>query len=85
VPCVEAGLGNANTTVQIVGVRALLWMLSFLMDMDHAQWDDKVSNGLHFFENSVLQVPFFLMTLMRYVTPTLDEMYGPHSYIRRQS
>jgi hypothetical protein len=85
VPCVEAGLGNANTKAQIVGVRALLWMLSFLMDMDHAQWDDKVSNGLHFFENSVLQVPFFLMTLMRYVTPTLDEMYGPHSYICRQS
>lgn len=45
------------------------------MDMKDAQWDDEVVNGLHFLEHSVLQVPFFLMTLMRYITPTLDQMY----------
>ena len=84
-PSMEAGLKRADTTVQIVGVRTLLWMLSFVIDMDHAQWDNTVANGLHFFENSVLQVPFFLMTLMRYITPTLDEMYGHHSYKCRQS
>jgi hypothetical protein len=55
------------------------------MDMDHAQWDDNVANGLHFLEHSVLQVPFFMMTLMRYVTPTLDEMYDPHCYISQRS
>jgi hypothetical protein len=55
------------------------------MDMDHAQWDDNVANGLHFLEHSVLQVPFFMMTLMRYVTPTLDEMYDPHYYISQCS
>lgn len=31
--------------------------------------------GIHFIEHSVLQVPFFLMTLMRYITPTLDNMF----------
>ena len=59
---------------QIIGVRVLLWILSLFINMDHAQWDDDVSNGLHFLEHSVLQVPFFMMTLMRYVTPTLDQM-----------
>ena len=42
--------------------------------MDHTQLDETVVNGLHFLEHSVLQVPFFLMTMMRYVTPTLDNM-----------
>lgn len=43
--------------------------------MDHAQWDNYIVDGLHFLEHSVLQVPFFLMTLMRYITPTLDDMF----------
>jgi hypothetical protein len=37
-------------------------------------WDNDIIDGLHFIEHSVLQVPFFLMSLMRYVTPTLDNM-----------
>ena len=45
--------------------------------MEDALWDDKLLNGLEFMSKSVLQVPFMLMTLMRYVTPTLDEMYVP--------
>jgi hypothetical protein len=45
------------------------------MNMDHAQWDNDVADGLHFLEHSVLQVPFFLMTLIRYVSPALDQMY----------
>jgi hypothetical protein len=61
--------------VQIQGVRVLLWILSFLINMEHAQWDNTVVDGLHFLEHSVLQVPFFLMTLMRYITPTLDQMF----------
>jgi len=61
--------------LQIVGIRGLLWILAFIVDMDHAQWDNAVSDGLHFLEHSVLQIPFFLMTLMRHVTPTLDQMF----------
>lgn len=38
-------------------------------------WDDRVVEGLNFLANHVLQVPLFLMTLMRYVTPTLDNLY----------
>lgn len=52
----------------------LLWILSLFMSMDHSQWDQNVVNGLHFLEHTVLQVPFFLMTMMRYVTPALDQM-----------
>lgn len=46
-----------------------------MSDLDRATWDDTVLNGLQYLNKSVLQVPFLLMTLMRYVTPTLDEMY----------
>jgi len=60
--------------IQIVGVRILLWLLSLIFELEKATWDDKVVNGLHFLEAHVLQVPFFLMTIMRYVTPTLDNL-----------
>ncbi len=53
----------------------LLWFLSFIVRMDHVTWDDAIINGLAFVEDHVLQVPLFLMALMRYVTPTLDIMY----------
>lgn len=49
-------------------------MLGLFMDLQHAHWDESIINGLHFLEHTVLQVPFFLMTMMRYVTPTLDQM-----------
>ena len=48
-----------------------------MVRMDHVTWDDAIINGLAFVEDHVLQVPLFLMTLMRYVTPTLDAMYVP--------
>jgi hypothetical protein len=46
-----------------------------VVNLEQAVWDDKLLNGLEFMSKSVLQVPFLLMTLMRYVTPTLDEMF----------
>jgi len=48
-----------------------------MINFDNATWDDKIVSGLDFTQNYVLQVPFFLMTLMRYLTPTLDNMYIP--------
>lgn len=59
---------------QVIAVRALLWLAALFVNMDHTTWDDSVVSGLHFLEHTVLQVPFFLMTMMRYVTPTLDRM-----------
>jgi len=57
-----------------VAAKASLWTLSNFVDFDSITWDDKVIGGLDFLANSVLQVPFFLMSLMRYITPTLDHM-----------
>ncbi|KAI9757047.1 MAG: hypothetical protein M4579_003616 [Chaenotheca gracillima] len=59
----------------IIGVRITLWLLSFVVNWDRVTWDDKLINGLEFIEKSVIQVPFFLMTLMRYIVPTLDHMF----------
>lgn len=53
----------------------LLWFLSLIFNLDSVSWDDRVVEGLDFLANHVLQVPLFLMTLMRYVTPTLDNLY----------
>ncbi|KAL8693977.1 MAG: hypothetical protein Q9218_001275 [Villophora microphyllina] len=62
-------------TIPIIVVKALLWILSFMINFEAATWDDKLVGGLDFVANSVLQVPFFLMSLMRYITPTLDNMF----------
>ena len=55
-------------------MKASLWFLSLFFNLDTVTYDDKLVNGLDFISNSVLQVPFFLMTLMRYVSPILDDM-----------
>ncbi|KAI9820841.1 MAG: hypothetical protein M1832_003474 [Thelocarpon impressellum] len=61
----------------IVAVRIFLWILSFFIDAERTTWDDKIISGLEFTERSVLQLPLFLMSLMRYVVPTLDQMSVP--------
>lgn len=45
-----------------------------MIDLQSSHWDEELINGLTFIEHSVLQVPFFLMSLMRYITPTMDKM-----------
>lgn len=67
-------LVNLLTQLQVIAVRALLWITALFVNMDHTTWDESVVDSLHFLEHTVLQVPFFLMTMMRYVTPTLDRM-----------
>ncbi|KAL2751918.1 hypothetical protein ACRALDRAFT_2114717 [Sodiomyces alcalophilus JCM 7366] len=61
--------------IPVTGVRVLLWALSFVVSLDSVTWDDTIVEGLNFIEEYVLQIPFFLMTLMRYVAPTLDNMF----------
>jgi hypothetical protein len=58
-------------------------MLGFVFDLRHAHWDDDLIHGLEFLEHAVLQVPFFLMIMMRHITPTLDNLYAitPRSLI----
>jgi len=45
-----------------------------MVDLQSAHWDEEIIQTLTFIEHSVLQLPFFLMTLMRYITPTMDNM-----------
>ncbi|KAJ5555237.1 hypothetical protein N7535_007677 [Penicillium sp. DV-2018c] len=61
--------------IPILSVRFSIYLVSWVVNLEHAVWDDKLLNGLEFMSRSVLQVPFLLMTLMRYVTPTLDEIF----------
>lgn len=60
--------------VQIVGVRVLIWSLSFFVNLEAVTWDDSVIEVLNFVGEYVLQVPLFFMTLMRHLVPTLDNL-----------
>ncbi|KAL4920988.1 hypothetical protein BDW62DRAFT_198436 [Aspergillus aurantiobrunneus] len=61
--------------IPIIAVRLLIWISSWIVNLEDATWDDNLLNGLDFLNKSVLQVPFLLMTLLRYITPTLDEIF----------
>ena len=63
------------SALKIIGIRVFLWFLSFTIDLRNATWDDKLVGGLGFVEEHVLQAPLFFMSLMRYVTPTLDDLF----------
>ncbi|KAF2402199.1 transmembrane protein UsgS [Trichodelitschia bisporula] len=56
-------------------VKALIWCFGFFVDLTQSTWDNDVIDTLKFIENSVLQAPFFFMSLMRYITPTLDNVF----------
>lgn len=62
--------------IPVVGIKVLLWVLSIIFDMDRVSWDDSLVSGLNFVEEHVLNVPLFLMALLKYMTPTLDNVYG---------
>ena len=72
-PITKSG-ANSRLLLQIITVKVSLWALGFFINFDSVTWDDKLVDGMDFLANSVLQVPFFLMSLMRYITPTLDRM-----------
>ena len=61
--------------IPIYAIKAFLFFLSLIVDLDHETWDDTLVHGLDFIANSVLQVPFFLMTVMSSITPTLDNLF----------
>ncbi|RMZ77791.1 hypothetical protein DV737_g4217, partial [Chaetothyriales sp. CBS 132003] len=73
---VVAGLAiSLIINIPIYIIKITLWLLSVFIDLDHKTWDDSLVDGLHFISKSVLQVPFFLMTIMSSVTPTLDNLF----------
>lgn len=58
-------------TAPVFLIKLSLAVVGLAVDVSGAE---KMLSVLQFAEESVLQVPFFLMQLMRYITPTLDEM-----------
>ncbi|KAI0879837.1 formamidase [Annulohypoxylon maeteangense] len=73
---VAAGIAiRIAIAIPIIGIKVLLGVLSLIFDLDKTTWDDTLINGLDLIANHVLQIPLFLMTLMRYITPTLDNMF----------
>ena len=72
--CSSEHVLTVGSLPQIICIKATLWSFSLFFDFDSITWDDKLVGGMEFLANSVLQVPFFLMSLMRYITPTLDHM-----------
>lgn len=56
-------------------VRVLLFFVGFIIDVGSSQWDQRMLSGLTFIEKSVLQLPFFMMSAMRFVSPAMDEMF----------
>ncbi|KAL2694636.1 hypothetical protein Neosp_001221 [[Neocosmospora] mangrovei] len=73
---VVAGLAiRLVIAIPIIGIKVLIWFISFFISLDAVTWDDKLVGGLDFVAEYVLQVPFFLMALMRYVVPTLDNLF----------
>lgn len=61
--------------VPIYAVKAMIWVISVFINLDHETWDDTIVNGLDFIAKHVLQVPFFLMMVMSNITPTLDNVF----------
>ncbi|KAJ5162124.1 hypothetical protein N7492_007516 [Penicillium capsulatum] len=61
--------------IPIITLKFGLYLLSWVINLENATWDDSLLHGLEFLSKSVLQVPFLLMTLMGRVTPTLDEIF----------
>ncbi|KAF2858851.1 hypothetical protein K470DRAFT_220377 [Piedraia hortae CBS 480.64] len=56
-------------------VRALIVIAGLFTDLSQVTWDEKLVNGTRFLEHSVLQLPFFLMSLIRYMSPAMDQMF----------
>ncbi|KAG8426468.1 hypothetical protein J3459_008122 [Metarhizium acridum] len=54
---------------------AVLWFTSLLYPRDQVSWNDSVVDWLNFMGDYVLQLPFFLMMVMRHVVPTLDNLF----------
>ncbi|CAI7634099.1 unnamed protein product [Penicillium pancosmium] len=71
---------QAIVQIPILTVKFSVYMVSFLVNLNQVTWDNKLLNALEFISKSVLQVPFLLMTLMGYLTPTLDEIFMQSIY-----
>lgn len=61
--------------IPIVAVKLSLRVISLVYSLDNVFWDNTILEWLNFTGEHILQVPFFLMTVMRYFVPTLDNLF----------
>ncbi|KAI5364196.1 hypothetical protein Slin15195_G098540 [Septoria linicola] len=61
--------------IPTIGIRVLIRFLGLFTDLSGSTWDEDITEGISFIENSVLQVPFFLMTFIRQLSPAMDHMF----------
>lgn len=61
--------------IPTIGVRILIRFIGLFADLQSSSWDEDVIEGIEFIEHSVLQVPFFLMSFMRYLSPAIDHIF----------
>lgn len=61
--------------IPTLGIRMIIAFIGLFTDLQGSTWDNEILEGIEFLEHSVLQVPFFLMSFFRYISPTLDNMF----------
>lgn len=61
--------------IPIYLVKIILGGVGLVVDLEHEVWDNYLVSGLDFLSKQVLQVPFFLMTILSSITPTLDNVF----------
>ena len=49
--------------------------IGLFKDLQDSKWDEEVIEGIEYVEHHVLQIPFFLMSFMRYLSPAMDQMF----------
>lgn len=60
----------------IYATKGILWLASFVTDLEKTNVDEQILDGLQFIQHVVLQVPLFLMALTRYLDPRpLDDVF----------
>lgn len=73
---VAAGIAiRLLVAIPTMGIRLLVRLVCLFADCADSTWDEDVVDAIHHLENEVLQVPFFLMSLMRYLSPAMDQMF----------
>ena len=65
----------AVVNVPLYLIRFSITFIGLFVHLESQTWDDTLIHGLEFLAKSVLQVPFFLMTVMGSVTPTMDQVF----------
>ena len=58
-----------------MGIRFFLNFIGLFKNLESSAWDEDIVEGIEYVEHHVLQIPFFLMSFMRYLSPAMDHMF----------